>query len=63
MITPFIERAEKFKKAVKMAEKMYGVLITAGFINPSDDDNNLIIRDANEYADRVYYRTLSEDEE
>ena len=61
-MTDFLSRAEKFKKAVERAEKRYGVSITAGYLNPSDDDDNLIIKDAKVYGDRVYYRTLSENE-
>lgn len=56
----FEERAKLFKESVLKAEKKYGVLIQAGYINSLDDSENLLIQELNdcEVINEVYFDTL-----
>lgn len=57
----FEDRARLFKVAVINAEKKYGVSIQAGYINPLDDSENLLIQEIDdcEVVNEVYFNTLT----
>lgn len=59
----FNERAKLFKEAVMKAEKKYGVIIAAGYINSWDDAENLLIQEYSdvEVINEVYFNTLGKE--
>lgn len=51
----FESRVKAFEEELEALQKKYDLYLYAGYINPSDDDNNLIVADVNsnekEYID------------
>lgn len=58
----FKTRAKEFRDKVRELAEKYKVELTAGYIQPWHDDNNLIIVDTKS-REEVYFETLNENEE
>lgn len=60
-IKSFEKRAKEFKDEVLKLQEKYSVELSAGYLNPAHDDNNLIIDDKKS-NDGVYFDTLTKEE-
>lgn len=59
---PFEHRAELFKKAVERAAKRFLVELTCDYIRPYHD-YHVVIEDKADEHNKVYYRTLTQEEQ